>query len=202
MKGRAFLVDFRNMTAQQLAEEALVDLAYAVLKDQRRSLNFEALMAELQKLKGLTNAELQTKLQQFYTDINIDGRFLLNQEDGWGLREWYKVEQIEEETAPSVKTRKKKSKAKEDDFDDVEELEAEEALEFDDELEDYEEDEEEDEKPVVEPIGFGKEDELEEEEIEEEAEIDEVLIEDEEFELDEEDEDLEEEDEEEYEKEK
>src|SRR5699024_1832679 len=104
---------------------------------------------ELQKIKGYTNAEMKARIQQFYTDLNIDGRFLLNQEDGWGLREWYKVEQIEEETAPSVKIRKKKSKAaKEDDFDDVEELEAEEALIFEDELEDEEDDEEEEESLV------------------------------------------------------
>ena len=34
----------------------------------------------------------------------------LNQENTWGLREWYKIETIEEETAPTVKTRKRKQK--------------------------------------------------------------------------------------------
>ena len=48
---------------------------------------------------------------QFYTDMNIDGRFLAIAENQWGLREWYPVEQIEEETAPTVKVRKKKRKS-------------------------------------------------------------------------------------------
>ena len=29
--------------------------------------------------------KLKSRLVQFYTDMNIDGRFLLNQENGWGL---------------------------------------------------------------------------------------------------------------------
>lgn len=191
-------VDFRNMTKHQIAEESLVDLAFAILTEKHSSMSLEVLTGELQKIKGYTNAEMKARIQQFYTDLNIDGRFLLNQEDGWGLREWYKVEQIEEETAPSVKIRKKKSKAaKEDDFDDVEELEAEEALIFEDELED-EEDDEDEEESLVDPVGFGKdEEELEdEEEIDEEEVVEEVIIEDEEFDLGEEDEEEDEEDEE------
>ena len=35
------------------------------------------------------------------------------------LREWYQVETIEEETAPTVKARKKKSKAVIDDEDEI-----------------------------------------------------------------------------------
>lgn len=184
------------MTKHQIAEESLVDLAFAILTEKHSSMSLEALTSELQKIKGYTNAEMKARIQQFYTDLNIDGRFLLNQEDGWGLREWYKVEQIEEETAPSVKIRKKKSKAaKEDDFDDVEELEAEEALIFEDELEDEEDDEE--EESLVDPVGFGKDEEEleEEEELDEEEVVEEVIIEDEEFDLGEEDEEEEEDEE-------
>ena len=73
-------------------------------------MSFNDLLTIIQELVGYSDEEIKARLLQFYTDINVDGRFLFNQETGWGLREWYKVEQIEEETAPSVKTHKKNLK--------------------------------------------------------------------------------------------
>ena len=97
------------MTNEQLAEESLIDLAYAILEERKQQLHLKT-YKEIQALNGISDADLKARLLQFYTDLNIDGRFLLNHENGWGLREWYKVETIEEETAPTVKARKKKQK--------------------------------------------------------------------------------------------
>ncbi|MDN4492089.1 DNA-directed RNA polymerase subunit delta [Ureibacillus aquaedulcis] len=107
------------MTKEQLAEESLIDLAYAILEEKKSPIGFQDLLKAIQSLNGLSDAEIQDRLVQFYTDMNIDGRFLLNHENGWGLREWYKVETIEEETAPTVKARKRKSKASADDEEDL-----------------------------------------------------------------------------------
>ena len=107
------------MTKEQLAEESLIDLAYAILEEGKAAIAFNDLVKEIQNLNGFSDAEMKSRLVQFYTDMNIDGRFLLNHESGWGLREWYKVETIEEETAPTVKARKKKSKAVIDDEDEI-----------------------------------------------------------------------------------
>ncbi|RHW40029.1 DNA-directed RNA polymerase subunit delta [Lysinibacillus yapensis] len=108
-------LNIREMTKEQLAEESLIDLAYAILEEKKSPIAFLDLLKEIQNLNGLPEEEIQDRLVQFYTDMNIDGRFLLNQENAWGLREWYKIETIEEETAPTVKSRKRKSKAAVDD---------------------------------------------------------------------------------------
>jgi len=179
-------MNFREMTKEQLAEESLINLAYAILNEKRASVTFNDLLKIIQELVGYSDEEIKSRLLQFYTDLNVDGRFLFNQETGWGLREWYKVEQIEEETAPSVKTHKKKSKAALDDEEDLEEG-LEEDIDFDEDYEEFvEEDldeEEEEEADDKEDIDFDEED---LEEIDEE--IDEDFIDEDEDEFEEEEE--------------
>nr|WP_172794025.1 DNA-directed RNA polymerase subunit delta [Sporosarcina sp. HYO08] len=142
-------MNIHEMTKEQLAEESMIDIAFAVLTERRESLTLLELMDEIRKLTGLSEAEMKSRLQQFYTDMNIDGRFLAINDNRWGLREWYPVDQIEEETAPVVRVRKKKKKKQVDDDDEDEEEEEEDEL-FDDEFdelldEDDEEDDDEDE---------------------------------------------------------
>ncbi len=165
------------MTTEQLQEESLIDIGFAILEDRKNSMTLPELFEEIQKLVGYSNEQMAARKPQFYTDMNIDGRFLAIAENQWGLREWYPVEQIEEETAPTVKVRKKKAKVAEDELDDLEEIDEDEIIfeeEFDEFIED--DDEDEDEEDVV--IDF------------EEAEIDEVDVIEEDL-IDEEDEDFE-----------
>lgn len=176
------------MTKEQLAEESLIDLTFAILDDKKSTITFDELLNVLQQLNGASDEYMQEQLLQFYTDMNIDGRFLLNQEGQWGLREWYKVEQIEEETAPTVKTRKKKAKVVADD--DLEEIEVDEDdLVFEEDYEEFvsdDEDEDEDDDDEDDVLDFDAvvdEDDL----VTIEEDIEEVIeIEDEEFELEEE----------------
>ena len=132
------------MTDEQLAEESLIDLAYAILEDKKQAMPFNDLLKAIQALNGISDEDLKSRLVQFYTDLNVEGRFLLNHENGWGLREWYKVETIEEETAPTIKARKKKAKAVEDE-DDEELIDLEEDY---DEFVDEEEDEDSDDEDI------------------------------------------------------
>ncbi|MEK3978775.1 DNA-directed RNA polymerase subunit delta [Psychrobacillus sp. FSL K6-2836] len=167
---------FREMTTIQLQEESLIDLAFAILEDKKNSLTLTDLFDEIQHYNGLTDEEMASRKPQFYTDMNIDGRFLAIAENQWGLREWYPVEQIEEESAPTVKVRKKKDKVVDDDLEDLDDDEIVFEEEFDEFVEEDDEDEDEDD-PVIEFVG---------------AEIDEVIEEDlidedddEEFDIDE-----------------
>lgn len=179
-------LNFREMTKEQLAEESLIDLTFAILDDKKSTITFDELLNVLQQLNGASDEYMQEQLLQFYTDMNIDGRFLLNQEGQWGLREWYKVEQIEEETAPTVKTRKKKAKVVADD--DLEEIEVDEDdLVFEEDYEEFvsddEDEDEDDEDDVLDFDAVVDEDDL----VTIEEDIEEVIeIEDEEFELEEE----------------
>lgn len=173
-------LNFREMTKEQLAEESLINLTFAILEEKRTSILFNDLLAILKEITDLKDAEMKTRLLQFYTDLNVDGRFLYNQENGWGLREWFKVEQIEEETAPSVKTHKKKSKAIIEDDEDDFELDDED-IDFDEDFEEFVEEVDEDK----EDIDFDDDEEIEE--IDEvDAEIDEDFIEEDDFDVEDE----------------
>lgn len=184
-------LNFRGMTDEQLAEESLIELAYAILEDKKQAMPLNDLLKEIQKLNGISDEDLKARLVQFYTDLNVEGRFLLNQENGWGLREWYKVETIEEETAPTIKTRKKKAKATEED-EDLADLDEEDVL-FEEDFDEFVEEEEEEVEDAEEDIDFVEED------IDEDidADIDEELIDEEDgFIIEDEDEEEEDEDEE------
>ena len=134
----------RELSKEELIEESFVDLTYAMLEETHETKTYSELVTDIEQLLGLSSEEMKSRLVQFYTDMNIDGRFLILGENRWGLREWYPVEQIEEESAPTVKARKKKAKVADDEeFDDMD-LEMEDELDFDD----FDEDDEDDEDAV------------------------------------------------------
>ncbi len=184
-----------HLTEEQVKEMSLIEIATALFNEQKQSVTFDELITEIKKINGFTDADLKGKLSQFYTDLNIDGRFICIGENQWGLRAWYPYDQIEEETTPQVKTKAKKKKkaADEDDIDadEFDELDEEE-LEFDD-LDDYEEDE------VEEEDFDDADDDADDDDDDDDEEFEEDLIEDEEYDLedDEEEEELEEDEEEE-----
>ncbi|WP_205961734.1 DNA-directed RNA polymerase subunit delta [Psychrobacillus vulpis] len=176
-------MNFREMTKAQLQEESLIDLGFAILEDKKNSLTLNDLFNEIQNMNGLSDEDMESRKLQFYTDMNIDGRFLATAENKWGLREWYPVEQIEEETAPTVKVRKKKAKATEDD--DLEEVDEDEII-FEEEFDEFiEDDEEEDDDETLDFV---------EEEIDEVIEEDLIDEDEDEFEIIDDEEDLDDED--------
>lgn len=157
----------RELSKEELIEESFVDLTYAMLEETHETKTYAELVAEIEKLLNLSKEDMKDRLVQFYTDLNIDGRFLILGENRWGLREWYPVEQIEEESAPTVKARKKKAKVADDEgFDDLDELSLEDELEFEDFGEDDEEDEEDEVvKSPIEVLDFDADDDKEEDDV-------------------------------------
>jgi DNA-directed RNA polymerase subunit delta len=152
----------RELSREELIEESFVDLTYAMLQETHETKTYPELVTEIENLLGLSKEDMKARLVQFYTDMNIDGRFLILGENRWGLREWYPVEQIEEESAPTVKARKKKAKVADDeDFDDMD-LELEDELEFDD-FDDADDDDEDDDASalIIPPVGDEEEEEEE-----------------------------------------
>lgn len=175
------------MKKEQLAEESIIDIAYAVLKENGEHLTLRQLMDEVRKLNGVTVRAMAEKLPRVNTDINIDGRFLSIDDIRWGLREWYPVDQLEAESAPVVRARRRKKTVDDDDEEEIEEVDED---GFD--LIDVEEDDEDDEEETV-PADLEEE---EEEDIDvdliddDEEEIPEDIILDDEDDDEEEDEDL------------
>lgn len=118
-------LNFRELTKDQLAEESLIELANSILVEQGQPITFQEIISVIKDLGARTENQIKAEIVQFYTDMNVDGRFIVLGENRWGLREWYAIDQVEEETAPTVKAHK---------HEDVEELELE-VEEDEDELE-------------------------------------------------------------------
>lgn len=178
------MMDIRDMTKEQLAEESMIDIAYAVLAEKGEHLTLRQLMDEVRKLNGVTVRAMADKLPRVNTDINIDGRFLSIDDIRWGLREWYPVDQLEVESAPVVRARRKKKAS--DDDDDLDELEEVDEDGFD--LIDTEDDEDDEIEVVADTEEAEIDVDLLDEEEEEEVIPDDIVLDDEDDEDDDEDE--------------
>ncbi|MGH0521550.1 DNA-directed RNA polymerase subunit delta [Bacillus toyonensis] len=138
-------MNFKQYSPEELKECSMIEVVHSVLGDKRQATTFNELVKEIAQVLGLSQEQVNAKLAQFYTDLNIDGRFINLGENRWGLRSWYPYEQIDEEILPQPKP-KKKRKVEEDGFDDYMEDED----DFDDADGNVEEEEVEDLEKVLE----------------------------------------------------
>lgn len=156
----------------------MIEVVHSLLEDKKQATPFHDLVQEIAQLLELSEEQVAAKIAQFYTDLNIDGRFINLGENRWGLRGWYPYEQIDEEILPQPKP-KKKRKVEEDELDDY--IEEDEDFEEDSDIEEEEEDVEDldelleedddlDDLDEEDDDDFADEDELEYDESEEEEE--------------------------------
>jgi DNA-directed RNA polymerase subunit delta len=171
---------------EQILEMSLIEIAYELLVQKKQPIVFKELLDEIKKLQNLSDGDVRNTLSQFYTDLNVDGRFTSLGENRWGLKTWYPVDQIEEEVVHTAKPKKKKAK-KAVDEDELDELDDED-LDFDDDLDDVDDEEEDDDllDDVDDDDDLIEEDDLLDDDVdgEEEEELEEDLIEDDDYELD------------------
>ena len=154
-------MSLKHYSKEQLREMSFIEIAYDLLVEKKQAVPFTELVAEIAKIKKLSESEIKERVAQFYTDLNIDGRYMALGDNRWGLRPWYPVDHIEEEIVPVVKPKKKKAKKKKDeeleiaDFDEVEEEEDlgfddfEEDEVLDDDFDDTDDDDDDDEEEVL-----------------------------------------------------
>lgn len=178
-------MNLQKLTLEEREEMSFIEIAQYLLEEKKQAIQFEELIAEIANYLELSEAKRRSRMLQFYTDLNVDGRFLALGENRWGLKEWYPFEQVDEEIIAPVKPKKKK-KAKPV-FEEDEEL-----LELEEEDLDYDPDADDEDLEEDESLEALRE--------EEEAEYDdEELLDDEDYDLEDEEEediDLEEEEEE------
>lgn len=98
----------KQYSQEELKEMALVEIAHELFEEHKKPVPFQELLNEIASLLGVKKEELGDRIAQFYTDLNIDGRFLALSDQTWGLRSWYPYDQLDEETQPTVKAKKKK----------------------------------------------------------------------------------------------
>ena len=137
-------MSLNQYTQEEIKEMSLIEVAHEILQENQESkqaIAFTDLVQKIAELQGLSTIDIQQRIAQFYTDLNVDGRFNTVGENRWGLKDWYPVDQIEDELTNPVKPKKKKGKKViEDDFDDIDVDIIDEFVDEDEELLDEEED--------------------------------------------------------------
>lgn len=122
-------MELKQFDGQSKDELAMVDVAHAILEQTGEVTNYNDLLVQVAEYLELSDNELETEMIQFYTDLNIDGRFISLGTNRWGLRGWYPIDSIDEEITHDNDEEDEKPRRKDyQGFDDVdvEELEDEE----------------------------------------------------------------------------
>ena len=127
----------RQFEGERKEEVSMIRIAKAVLEEKSEVMDFNEIVQEVANFSGLEETEMNNRVVQFYTDMNVDGEFISLGENTWGLRNWYPVDSINEvlthendeaDIIPSISP---------DGFDDYDDATLE--KEFEDELDDDEE---------------------------------------------------------------
>lgn len=111
-------VTLEKYTKEELKEVSMVEVAYEILAEEKKAMNFNEIFELIAEAKEFTQEEKEEYIVQFYTDLNIDGRFMSVGSNIWGLKKWYPYDQQEDDTISfneEIPKKKKKKKKKEDD---------------------------------------------------------------------------------------
>lgn len=110
----------QDYSKEKMANMSLIELAKLVMLEEKKPMKFNDAFDKVAELKGLTEQQKQEKIGQFYTDLNVDGNFVSNGSNTWGLKRWVransKAEEIEEDI-PRRAVGKKKRQYVDDDED-------------------------------------------------------------------------------------
>lgn len=78
--------------------KSMIEIAYDILKEKNHELAFEDLLAVVGETMGITNQDiLLKKAGSFYSDLILDGRFLIRPHNVWDLAERYTSTEAQEE---------------------------------------------------------------------------------------------------------
>lgn len=111
-------MSLKDYSKEELKIKPMVEIAGFILQDAKKALTFQEIYDQIAEIKGLTKKAKEEKIAQFYTELNVDGRFMTLGSNVWGMKVWYPVDQADEEiTAPPKKKTKAKKTAKEDEDD-------------------------------------------------------------------------------------
>lgn len=86
----------KQFKGDHIDELAMIDVAKAVLEEKGEVMDFNDILLEVSNFIELNEEEMNKRMPQFYTDINVDGEFISLGENSWGLRTWYPVDSINE----------------------------------------------------------------------------------------------------------
>lgn len=74
--------------------QPMVDIAYDLMSKKKKEVVFIKLWEEVSQIKGLSQAQADDLIAQFYTDISLDDRFVHLKDNKWDLRSRHKFEDV------------------------------------------------------------------------------------------------------------
>lgn len=72
----------------------MVDIAYELMSKKKKEVTFAKLWEEVSQIRGLTQAQADDRIAQFYTDMTLDDRFVHLKDNKWDLRSRHKFEEV------------------------------------------------------------------------------------------------------------
>ena len=82
-----------NFSHDELKHMSMIELANYILIDENKAVNFRDVYEKISEIKGFSENQKQENISQFYTDLNVDGRFITLGSSGFCTEK----EKIEEE---------------------------------------------------------------------------------------------------------
>lgn len=89
-------LELKQFEGERISELSMIRVAKAVLEDKGEVMDFHDIYKLVSDFIGISKAEMERRMPQFYTDMNVDGEFISLGENTWGLRTWYPVDSINE----------------------------------------------------------------------------------------------------------
>ncbi|MFB9973725.1 DNA-directed RNA polymerase subunit delta [Allobacillus sp. SKP2-8] len=107
---------------EDMKEISMIEIAYEYLQDENQSVSFSDLYNKIAEEKEMSEQDKKTFISQFYTDLNVDGRFIPVGSNVWGLKQWYPFDKTEEDIIKLEEVerpKRKKKKRKKSDTDTI-----------------------------------------------------------------------------------
>lgn len=90
-------MSIKDKNKTELEQMSYIDIAYEILKEDKKSYNTPNLFKEVCKLLELSEDEFQEKIGDFFTALSTDQRFILIESVNWDLKENHVVKVVIDE---------------------------------------------------------------------------------------------------------
>ena len=104
-----------KLSQEQMKKISMIELASTVLAEAKTEMSFIDLFNKVAELKGYTQKE--NLLARFYTDLNVDGRFMAMGGNVWALKRWYPADQTAEKTLAESRKRRMEEDEEDEEYD-------------------------------------------------------------------------------------
>ena len=97
------MVNLKELSTEKIKEMSLIDLCYAyMIEEGIERLNIYDFLDYIKPLRNDGDEEFVTQAAYFYTDLNLDGRFVCVEDGSWKLRDSLLVEEETEDIHDEV----------------------------------------------------------------------------------------------------